>query len=377
MNRNRRSRLFFLGSLFFGVVLGALVSVGLQRALAPSSSPRAAAAEPRAVAQRSDLDTDERRTIELFRSASASVVYITTQVQRMDYWTRNVFEVPQGTGSGFLWDDRGHVVTNYHVVQNASSAKVTLGEQEYEASLVGAAVEHDLAVLRIHAPQAQLRPLRIGTSADLQVGQKVFAIGNPFGLDHTLTTGIVSALGRTIQSAANTAIDDAIQTDAAINPGNSGGPLLDSSGRLIGVNTAIYSPSGASAGIGFAVPVDTVNRIVPQLIAHGKVIRPRIGIRMDEALGAAVTRRLGVEGVLIRDVEEGSGAAAAGLHSTRLARGTVVPGDIIQEIDGKAVRSENDLLSRLGAYQAGDTVSLTVFWEGRTRKVSVRLQPAL
>jgi S1-C subfamily serine protease len=376
MNRFRRSRLFFLGSLFFGVVLGALVSGGLQKALTPSGSLRAAA-EPRAVAQRSDLDPDERRTIELFRSASASVVYITTQVQRMDYWTRNVFEVPQGTGSGFLWDDRGHVVTNYHVVQNAYAAKVTLGEQEYDASLVGAAIEHDLAVLRIRAPQAQLRPLRIGTSADLQVGQKVFAIGNPFGLDHTLTTGIVSALGRTIQSAANTAIDDAIQTDAAINPGNSGGPLLDSSGRLIGVNTAIYSPSGASAGIGFAVPVDTVNRIVPQLIAHGKVIRPRLGIRMDEALGAAVTRRLGVEGVLIRDVEEGSGAAAAGLHSTRLSRGTVVPGDIIQEIDGKAVRNENDLLSRLGAYQAGDTVSLTVWSEGRTRKVSVRLQPAL
>src|SRR5258706_9121238 len=378
MSRYRRSRLFFLGSLLFGVVLGALVSVGLQKALtATTPGGLRAAAEPRAVAQRSDLDADERRTIELFRSASASVVYITTQVQRMDYWTRNVFEVPQGTGSGFLWDDRGHVVTNYHVVQNASSAKVTLGEQEYEASLVGAAVEHDLAVLRIRAPQAQLRPLRIGTSADLQVGQKVFAIGNPFGLDHTLTTGIVSALGRTIQSAANTAIDDAIQTDAAINPGNSGGPLLDSSGRLIGVNTAIYSPSGASAGIGFAVPVDTVNRIVPQLIAHGKVIRPRLGIRMDEALGAAVTRRLGGAGGVIRDVAEGSGAAAAGLHSTRLSRGTVVPGEIIQEIDGKAVRTENDLLSRLGAYQAGETVSLTVWWEGRTRKVSVRLQPAL
>ena len=375
MKRYGRSRTLFLGSLFLGVLLGALVSVGLQKAVSPSGS-LPAAAEPRAVAQRSDLDADERRTIELFRSASASVVYITTQVQRMDYWTRNVFEVPQGTGSGFLWDDRGHVVTNYHVVQNADTAKVTVGEQEYEASLVGAAVEHDLAVLRIRAPQAHLVPLRIGTSADLQVGQKVFAIGNPFGLDHTLTTGIVSALGRTIQSAANTAIDDAIQTDAAINPGNSGGPLLDSSGRLIGVNTAIYSPSGASAGIGFAVPVDVVNRIVPQLVAHGKVIRPRLGIGMDEALSAAVTRRLGVEGVLIRDVEEGSGAAAAGLRATRLSRGTVVPGDIIQEIDGKPVRSQNDLLSRLGAYRAGDAVSLTVWSEGRTRKVSVRLQPA-
>src|SRR5258706_44573 len=163
----------------------------------------------------------------------------------------------------------------------------------------------------------------------------------------------------------------------AINPGTSGATFRDSWGRLMGVNTAIYGPSGASAAIGFAVPVDTVTRIVPQLIAHGRVIRPRLGIRMDEALGAAVTRRLGVAGVMIRDVEEGSGAAAAGLHSTRLSRGTVVPGEIIQEIDGKAVRTENDLLSRLGAYQAGETVSLTVWWEGRTRKVSVRLQPAL
>src|SRR6266571_2493260 len=298
MSIHPRSRALFLGSLFVGVLLGTLVSVGLQRALAPAGGLRAVA-EPRAVADRSNLDPDERRTIELFRTASVSVVYITTQAQRMDLFTRNVFEVPQGTGSGFLWDDLGHVVTNYHVVQNADSAKITLGDQEYEASSVGYAPEHDLAVLRIRAPRQKLVPIRIGTSADLQVGQKVFAIGNPFGLDHTLTTGIVSALGRTIQSVANTPIDDAIQTDAAINPGNSGGPLLDSSGRLVGVNTAIYSPSGSSAGIGFAIPVHEVNQVAAQLIAHGKVVRPGLGVQMATD---QMAQEIGLKGALVLTV---------------------------------------------------------------------------
>ncbi len=374
MSRHSRSRAFFLASLFVGVLLGSLVSVGLQRALAPPVGLRAAA-EPRAVSDRPNLDPDERRTIELFRTAAVSVVYITTQAQRIDFWTRNVFEVPQGTGCGFVWAAEGHVVTTFHVVQTADSAKVTLGEREYDASSVGYAPEHDLAVLKIRALRRKLVPIRIGTSADLQVGQRVFAIGNPFGLDHTLTTGIVSALGRTIQSVANTPIDDAIQTDAAINPGNSGGPLLDSSGRLIGVNTAIYSPSGASAGIGFAVPVDTVNRIVPQLVAHGQVIRPQLGVSLvDDRLSALVTRRLGVAGVMIRDVTEGSGAEAAGLRGSKLRGGAVVPGDVIQEIDGKPVRTLNELLARLSNYKAGDTVSLVVWREGRARKVSVRLQ---
>ncbi len=369
-----RTRGFFLLSLLFGVVLGVFVSVGLQRALSPSGPP--GAVEPRAAERRTGLDPDERKTIELFQTASASVAYVTTRVQRMDFWTRNVFEVPQGTGSAFVWDDRGHVVTNYHVLQDADAAKVTLGDQEYEATLVGGAPEHDLAVLRIRATPAQLVPLKIGTSADLQVGQKVYAIGNPFGLDHTLTTGIVSALGRTIQSVANTPIDDAIQTDAAINPGNSGGPLLDSSGRLIGVNTAIYSPSGASAGIGFAVPVDTVNRIVPQLVAHGRVLRPRLGVGLDDRISALVTQRLGVSGVLIRTVEDGSGAAAAGLRETRQEGSRIVPGDIIQEIDGKAVATPNELLARLSNYKGGDTVTLVVWRDGKTLKVPVRLQDA-
>jgi S1-C subfamily serine protease len=375
-----RPRALFLGSLLLGVVLGLFVSTGLQRAVSPAGgSPERAPVGPqaRSVAERPALEPEERHTIALFKEAQPSVAFITTQVQQMDLWTRNVFEVPAGTGSGFVWDDRGHIVTNYHVVKDADSAKVTLGDTQYDAKLVGVAPAQDLAVLKVDAPPERLTPIRLGTSADLQVGQSVYAIGNPFGLDYTLTTGIVSALGRTIQSVADVTIFDVIQTDAAINPGNSGGPLLDSAGRLIGIDTAIYSPSGASAGIGFAVPVDTVSRIVPELIAYGKVIRPVLGVNLDERLSDYVTRRLGVEGALVRDVFRGTGAAEAGLQGTTLGRGgRVVPGDVIQEIDGKPVKSVSDLLGRLGAYHPGDTVTLTVWRDGATRKAKVRLQAA-
>ena len=376
-----RSRLLFLGSLAVGVVLGLFVSIGLQRALSPSSEPQpsapdaATAAAQRPVASTPGLDAEERHTIELFKDASRAVAFITTRVEQVDYWTRNVFEVPAGSGSGFVWDDRGHVVTNFHVVQDSDSQKVTLGDATYDAKTVGFARDQDLAVLQIAAPRDKLVPIRLGTSAPLQVGQKVYAIGNPFGLDFTLTTGIVSALGRTIQSVSNATIFDVIQTDAAINPGNSGGPLLDSAGRLIGVNTAIYSPSGASAGICFAVPVDTVSRIVPELIAHGRVVRPVIGVAFDDRLGTVVTRRLGVEGVLIREVYEGTGAAAAGLQGTQVdRRGRVIPGDVVQEIDGKPVKSTSDLLGRLGSYKPGDTVTLTAWRDGQARKVQVKLR---
>jgi S1-C subfamily serine protease len=372
-----RARVLFLASLFVGVALGFFVSVGLQRALAPEAG--GPAAEPAAVqgraAARGDLDAEERHTIDLFKQAQRSVAFITTRVEQVDFWTRNVFEVPSGSGSGFVWDDSGHVVTNFHVIEDAASAKVTIGDAEYDATIVGAARDQDLAVLEVKGPREKLVPLRIGTSGGLQVGQKVYAIGNPFGLDFTLTTGIVSALGRTIQSASNVTIFDVVQTDAAINPGNSGGPLLDSAGRLIGVNTAIYSPSGASAGIGFAVPVDTVNRIVPELIAHGRVIRPVLGVNLDDRLSTYVTRRLGVEGALVREVFRGTGAAEAGLEGTSIdRRGRVVPGDIVQQIDGKPVKSVGDLLGRLGGYRPGDTVSLVVWRDGKTRSVRVRLQ---
>jgi S1-C subfamily serine protease len=381
----RRARPLFFLSLLVGVGIGLLIPLGIQRVLSSGETtegppPEAAPAPTRATAAAPFLEDDEKKTIELFETSAPSVAFITTRIQQIDLWTRNVFEVPQGTGSGFLWDGEGHVVTNFHVVQDAArrggSAQVTLGDDDFDATVVGVARDQDLAVLRISAPREKLVPIRIGSSRGLRVGQHVYAIGNPFGLDHTLTTGIVSALGRTIQAANGSTIFDVIQTDAAINPGNSGGPLLDSGGRLIGVNTAIFSPSGASAGIGFAVPVDTVNRIVPELIRHGMVTRPVLGVYLDGQLSGAVTRRLGVQGALIRDVSPGGGAEEAGLRGTRRGQRGIIPGDIVQEIDGKEVGSVGDLLGRLGSYRPGDTVTLTVWREGETRQVQVRLQQA-
>ena len=376
----RRSNASFLPGLVIGGIAGTLLAALWPSGAwsrRPAARAQAAQTQARAVVPRSDLQPDERATISLFHSASASVAFITTSTEQIDLWTMNVTEEPSGTGSGFVWDDDGHIVTNYHVVQSGRSAEVTLGEAAYEATLVGVAPDNDLAVLKIKAPREKLLPIKVGTSADLQVGQKVFAIGNPFGLDHTLTTGIVSALGRTIQSVTNRPIDGVIQTDAAINPGNSGGPLLDSSGRLVGVNTAIYSPSGANAGIGFAVPVDTVARVVPELIRYGKVVRPRIGIRLDERLNVIVTRRLGIEGVLLVEVERGSPADEAGLRGTNRSRGgRLVYGDIVQEVEGKKVRTPDELLGRLGNFRPGDMVTLGVWRDGAVRKVKVRLEAA-
>jgi len=233
-------------------------------------------ATPRAVTPRGPLLAEEQSQIEVFRKTSPSVVHITTLETQRDFFSLNVQQVPRGTGTGFVWDERGHIVTNFHVIQNGNGARVTLADQSaYNAELVGAFPDRDLAVLRIQAPREKLPPIPVGTSRDLLVGQRVYAIGNPFGLDQTLTTGIVSALNREIESVNQRTIRGVIQTDAAINPGNSGGPLLDSAGRLIGVNTAIYSPSGASAGIGFAIPVDEVNRIVPRLIRDGAAATAR------------------------------------------------------------------------------------------------------
>jgi S1-C subfamily serine protease len=228
-------------------------------------------AAPRTITPRGDLAADEQTTIRLFENARGSVVSISTAQLVQDVWSQNVYAVPRGTGSGIIWDDDGHVLTNFHVIQGASEATIRLSDgRKFRASLVGASPEHDIAVLKIPVAFRRPPPIPIGTSHDLKVGQHVFAIGNPFGLDWTLTTGIVSALDRTLRSeSGGNPVQHLIQTDAAINPGNSGGPLLDSSGRLIGMNTAIYSPSGASAGIGFAVPVDTIDAVVPQLIRGG------------------------------------------------------------------------------------------------------------
>jgi S1-C subfamily serine protease len=356
------------GALLLGMVMGAL----LFRYVLNRGTP---AVEPRAVAAPTTMASDEQATIDLFKKVSPSVVYITTLTQRMNMWTRNETEIPQGTGSGFLWDDAGHVVTNFHVVRGASGAKVTLADHSsYDATLVGVAPNQDLAVLKISAPRDKLPKLPwVGRSSDLQVGQKVYAIGNPFGLDQTLTTGIISALGRTIESVAGTPIDNAIQTDAAINPGNSGGPLLDSGGRLIGVNTAIYSPSGASAGIGFAIPVDNVNRIVPQLIKSGKVNRPDLGAVFDERLNQSIMARLGIAGALVLGVNENSPAAVAGLKPTQRVGGQIVLGDVIDQINGKDVRSVAELNAMLERYSAGDVVNLRVLREGEHVEVPVTL----
>ena len=249
-------------------------------------------AEPRVVTARGELAAHERTAIELFEQASPSVVAIGTQQWVRDRWTRDVFSVPRGTGSGFIWDDLGHVVTNAHVIEGASEATVRLSDgRSYAAVLVGSSPAHDLAVLRIDVAFDRPPPVPVGVSAELRVGQTVFAIGNPFGLDYTLTSGLVSALDRSLAGEDDVAIEHLIQTDAAINPGNSGGPLLDSAGRLIGINTAIYSPSGAYAGIGFAVPVDTVNRVVPQLIARGGYVRPSLGIDVDADINRRLTKR--------------------------------------------------------------------------------------
>jgi S1-C subfamily serine protease len=332
-------------------------------------------AEPRVVTARGELAASERSTIEIFETASPSVVYIATTAPLLSPWTRNLTEVRRGTGSGVVWDHNGHIVTNWHVIEDARSARVGLADgRSYNAQFVGASPEHDLAVLRIGASAAGLRPAVIGSSADLRVGQQVLAIGNPFGFDYSLTTGVVSALDRTILSEQAGEIRGLIQTDAAINPGNSGGPLLDSAGRVIGINTAIFSPSGSFSGIGFAVPVDTVNRVVPQIIARGEYVRPRIGFYGDDAIGGPVLDKLGVDGVLVLRVEPQSPAARAGLEGTRVTgSGEIIPGDIIQRVDGQPVTSMVELIDLLEGYAVGDTVELEILRSGSRRQLEVTL----
>ncbi|XP_031495864.1 protease Do-like 1, chloroplastic [Nymphaea colorata] len=321
------------------------------------------------------LQSDELATVRLFQENTPSVVYITNLAVRQDAFTLDVLEVPQGSGSGFVWDKEGHIVTNYHVIRGASDLRVTLSDQStYEAQVVGFDQDKDVAVLRIDAPEDKLRPIPIGVSADLLVGQKVYAIGNPFGLDHTLTTGVISGLRREISSAATgRPIQDVIQTDAAINPGNSGGPLLDSSGSLIGVNTAIYSPSGASSGVGFSIPVDTVGGIVEQLVKFGKVTRPILGIKFapDQSV-----EQLGVSGVLVLDAPPNGPAGKAGLQPTkRDSYGRLVLGDIITAVNGKKVSNGSDLYRILDQCNVGDTVIVEVLRGDHKEKLPVILEP--
>lgn len=346
--------------------------------LAASASAIALASLPanaRPVSPRGELTAEERVTIDIFEKSKRSVVYISTSERVRDLWTRNVHTIPRGTGSGFVWDEHGDIVTNYHVIAGASEARIRLNDgRDYDAALVGVSPFHDLAVLRIKVPSNPPPALPLGSSHDLRVGQRVYAIGNPFGLDWTLTTGIVSALDRALNAEGGSTIEHLIQTDAAINPGNSGGPLLDSAGRLIGMNTAIYSPSGASAGIGFAVPIDTVNRVVPALVAHGKYVRPSLGIETDDDLNELLSARLKIEGVYVLKVTPNGPGAAAGLRPARLTRGgTFVPGDVIVTVGDKPVTSVSRLEARLDDFSPGDRVRLGILRDGKPVTVDVTL----
>ena len=360
-------------SIITFVLLGAVIYMATIQVKAWWSEQSATKVTPRAVTPRGDLGEDEKATIKLFEETSPSVVFITTINLRRDFFSTNIYKMPAGTGSGFIWDSDGHIVTNYHVIKGADEAQITLWDQStWDAKLVGVEPDKDLAVLKIKAPDNRLKPIKIGESKNLLVGQKAFAIGNPFGFDQTLTTGVISALGREIESVTRRPITGVIQTNAAINPGNSGGPLLDSAYRLIGINTAIYSPTGSYAGIGFAVPVDTINRIVPQLIEYGKVIKPGLGINI--APDSFVSTRLNTSGVLILNVIEGGGAEKAGLKATtQSANGKISLGDIIKKVEGKNVEDSSDLFRILDAKVVGDTVNVTVDRDGNDLDFEVTL----
>ena len=318
------------------------------------------------------LTNDEQNNISVFKSASPSVVFVTNTQLRRQRFSLNVMEIPRGSGTGFVWDESGLIVTNFHVVQGANKITIELQSNEsYQATVVGSAPEKDIALLRIDAPNEDLQPLPLGDSTSLAVGRKVLAIGNPFALDTTLTVGVVSALGREIKSITNRTIKNVIQTDAAINPGNSGGPLLNSNGELVGVNTAIYSPTGASAGIGFAIPVNAVKVIIPQLIEHGKLIRPVLGI---ETLTDYWTRRLRVKGVAILSVREGLPAAKAGMIGVREdRRGKIHLGDVIIAINGQNVINEDSLLNQLEQFSPGDNVKVTTLKDEKIHNYNVQL----
>nr|WP_210260948.1 trypsin-like peptidase domain-containing protein [Enterovirga sp. DB1703] len=324
---------------------------------------------PRVVTPRDDLTASERSTIELFERASPSVVHVFA-VSRAN---RNLLTGEEGggqqTGTGFVWDAAGHIVTNNHVVQNAGPIAVRLASGEIaSASIVGTAPNYDLAVLRLGRLREPPPPIAIGASRDLKVGQSAFAIGNPFGLDQTLTTGVISALQRRLPTGQGRELADVIQTDAAINPGNSGGPLLDSAGRVIGVNTAIFSPSGASAGIGFAIPIDVVNRVVPELIRNGRMPQPGIGII---AGAEAVTARLGIPGVVVVRTIPGSPAQRAGIRGIDPVTGEL--GDVIVGVNGRAVSRLSDLLDELERAGIGQAIEIELLRDGQTERLRVEI----
>jgi S1-C subfamily serine protease len=335
---------------------------------------------PNSFAQTSDplgnplasLQPEERRTIALFQKTSSSVVYITSLELKRDLFSLNAVEIPQGAGSGVIWNRDGYILTNYHVIKDAEAAQVTLSDRSvHRATLIGYEVDKDLAVLKINPVKTRLNPITLGDSNILLVGQSVIAIGNPFGFDHTLTTGIISGLGREIQAENGRLIKGVIQTDAAINPGNSGGPLLNSLGEMIGVNTAIYSPSGAYAGIGFAVPISVVNRIVPQLIKYGKIAKPGIGVTF---LDDYIARSFGIKGAIIEDVLAEGPASIVGLKPTQVdLYGRLILGDIIIEVDKKRIASLNNLRDILEEKKIGTEVEMIVVRGDTAKKVRLKI----
>ncbi|HKI73480.1 MAG TPA: trypsin-like peptidase domain-containing protein [Pseudomonadales bacterium] len=315
---------------------------------------------------------DEKNNIAVYKEASPSVVFVTNSQLQQNLFSLNVMEIPRGSGTGIVWNKDGLIVTNFHVIYEANKITITLQDgNSYDAKVVGAAPSKDIALLKIDAPNEVLSPINVGDSDELAVGQKVLAIGNPFALDTTLTVGVVSALGREIQSPTKRTIKNVIQTDAAINPGNSGGPLLNSRGQLIGVNAAIYSPSGASAGIGFAIPVNTIKRIIPQLQEYGKLYRPVLGI---ETLSDSWSNRLAVKGVPILSVKKDMPAANAGIEGMREDyRGNIHLGDVIVAIDDNPVNNEDSLLSQLEQHKPGDTVKVTTMRDQKIHEYKVTL----
>lgn len=358
------------------LILIAVAAWGVPPGTAATMEPEAPAiaAPPSGGEPANALLAAEAATIDLFEAASRSVVCIRTFSRHVEEPAGAVHELPLGAGSGFVWDRQGHVVTNFHVVDGAEQVEVALADHtHWRARLVGIAPEKDLAVLRIDAPAEKLEPLPVADSTRVRVGQTVLAVGNPFGFDHTLTTGIVSALGRTVDSPSGVRIHDVIQTDAAINPGSSGGPLIDSRGRLVGVNTAIYGTSGSSAGVGFAIPAAAVVRSVPQLVRHGRIVRPSLGF---ELAPDALPEALGLTGALVLSVHEGSEAARLGVIGTRRETpGGWIAGDLVEAIDGHAVRSSGDLLDWLEHRQPGETAVLDLYRGGERRTLSVALVP--
>jgi S1-C subfamily serine protease len=346
----------------------ALAFTGTKFWLTPSATSVA-----RAVEQRGALSDSERGTIEIFERVAPSVVQVAARSGANplseDEGPSSPSGGPASSGTGFIWDHQGHVVTNDHVVQGAKMVALRFASGEVaEAEVIGVAPNYDLAVVRISNARQPPPPFALGSSADLKVGQAAFAIGNPFGLDQSMTSGIISALKRRLPTSSGREIANVIQTDAAINPGNSGGPLLDSSGRLIGVTTAIISPSGTNAGIGFAVPVDIVNRVVPELIRTGRVPTPGIGI---VAANEALATRLGIEGVIIVRTAPSGPAARAGIRGVDFPTGAL--GDVITEVNGKPVRRLSDLTDEIEQIGAGRSAKLTVKRGSQSRSLDVEI----